>query len=169
MPQILIARFTGEPSDGHGQHQAIGTATIEAFDAAADPALFPELGLPAWRTPKLYQSTGGDWQPGEENSLGKRQPEFECDGFVRIDTGEVDPVVGISYQQLAWIAFNCHQTQAMGFLPERGSFYYYYKLKKSFVGTKPSQDSFYEGLDPTLAGLVHSPGRGPSDRSETAS
>lgn len=166
-PQVLIARFSGEPSDGHGQHQAIGSATLEAFDAAADANLFPELDLPAWQTPKLYQSTGGDWQAGEENSLGKRRPEFERDGFVRLDTGELDPIVGLTYQQQAWIAFNCHQTQAMGFLPKRGSFYYYYRLAKSNVPTKSREESFYDGLDPTLLGLLDHPGGGPLDLGKT--
>jgi LmbE family N-acetylglucosaminyl deacetylase len=166
-PQVLIARFTGEPSDGHGQHQAVGSATLEAFDAAADATLFPELGLPAWETPKLYQSTGGDWQPGEENSLGKLRPEFECDAFLRIDTGELDPIVGLTYQQQAWIAFNCHQTQAVGFLPTRGSFYYYYKLKKSRVATKAPEKSFYDGLDPTLLGLLNYRGVCPPDLGKT--
>jgi len=166
-PQVLIARYTGEPSDGHGQHQAIGSATLEAFDAAADATLFAELDLPAWRTPKLYQSTGGDWQPGEENSLGKLRPEFERDGFVRIDTGELDPIAGLTYQQQAWIAFNCHQTQAMGFLPMRGSFYYYYRLKESRVATKPREEFFYDGLDPTLLGLLDYPGGGPPGLGKT--
>ena len=166
-PQVLIARFTGEPSDGHGQHQAIGSATLEAFDAAADATLFPELDLAAWCTPKLYQSTGGDWQPGEETLLGKPRPEFERDGFVRIDTGELDPIAGLTYQQQAWIAFNCHQTQAMGFLPKRGSFYYYYRLKESRVATKPREESFYDGLDPTLLGLLDYPGGGPPDLRKT--
>lgn len=166
-PQVLIARYTGEPSDGHGQHQAIGSATPEAFDAAADRTRFHELDLPAWRTPKLYQSTGGDWQPGEENSLGRLRPEYERDGFVRINTGELDPVAGLTYQQQAWIAFNCHQTQAMGFLPTRGSFYYYYRLKKSLVATKPREQSFYDGLDPTLLGLLDYPGGGPSNLERT--
>jgi LmbE family N-acetylglucosaminyl deacetylase len=165
-PQVLIARFTGEPSDGHGQHQAIGSATLEAFDTAADPSLFPEMDLPAWRTPKFYQSTGGDWQPGEEASLGKRQPDLERDGYIRIDTGELDPIAGLTYQQQAWLAFNCHQTQAMGFLPARGSFYYYYKLKESRVPTQPREQSFYDGLDPTLLGLLDHPGGGPSDLRE---
>jgi LmbE family N-acetylglucosaminyl deacetylase len=166
-PQVLIARFTGEPSDGHGQHQAIGSATLEAFDAAADPSLFPELDLPAWRTPKFYQSTGGDWQPGEENSPGKRQLDLERDGYLCIDTGELDPIAGLTYQQQAWLAFNCHQTQAMGFLPARGSFYYYYRLKESRVPTTPREQSFYDGLDPTLLGLLDYPGGGPSDLRKT--
>ncbi len=157
-PQVLIARYTGEPSDGHGQHQAIGSATLEAFDAAADATLFPELGLPPWETPKLYQSTGGDWQPGEDIALGKLRPELPPDEFLRINTGELDPIVGLTYQQQAWIAFNCHQTQAVGFLPNRGSFYYYYKLKKSRIVTNPPEKSFYDGLDPTLLGLLNYPG-----------
>ena len=166
-PQVLIARFTGEPSDGHGQHQAIGSATLEAFDDAADETLFPELGLPPWETPKLYQSTSGDWQPGEENALGKLRPEFPPDEFLRIDTGELDPVVGLTYQQQAWIAFNCHQTQAIGFLPKLGSFYYYYKLKKSRVVTNPPEKSFYDGLDPTLLGILNYPSLCPPDLGKT--
>ena len=166
-PQIVVARYQGDTTDGHGQHQAIGSATPEAFDAAADPALFPELGLPAWRVLKLYQSTGGDWQPGEENALGELQPQFERDGFLRIDTGELDPIAGMTYQQQAWTAFNCHQTQGMGFVPERGHFYYYYKLKKSLVATKAREESFYDGIDPTLTGLITHLGGGPSDLRET--
>jgi len=162
-PQIIVARYTGEASDGHGQHQAIGFATLEAFDAAADPARFPELSLPAWRTAKLYQSTDGDWQAGEQHALGQRQSEFERDGYLRIDTGEHDPVAGMSYQQQASLALNCHQTQAMGFAPEHGSHYYYYRLHKSLVSTAAREQSFYDGLDPTLVGLVTYPGGGPPD------
>jgi len=166
-PQLLIARFVGDPSDGHGHHQAVGSATVEAFDAAADETRFPELALPAWRAAKFYQSTGGDWQPGEKTLLGNFRAEFERDGFVRIDTGELDPIAGLTYQQQAWIAFNCHRTQAMGFLPERGSFFYYYRLKESRVDTGRRERSFYDGLDPTLSGLVDYPGVGPADLRQT--
>ena len=166
-PQVIVARYSGHASDGHGQHQAIGSATLEAFDAAADPTRFPELRLPVWRTAKLYQSTGGDWQAGEQYALGQRQPEFERDGYLQIDTGEHDPVAGMSYQQQAYLALNCHQTQAMGFSPEHGSHYYYYRLKKSLVVTPAREQSFYDGLDPTLVGLATYPGGGPPDCRET--
>jgi LmbE family N-acetylglucosaminyl deacetylase len=152
-PQLLIARFAGEPIDGHGQHQAVGAATIEAFDAAADPARCTELRLPAWRTPKFYQSVGGDWQPGESTALGQAQPDLEGDGYVRLDTGEHDPAHGVSYQQVAWAAFNCHRTQAMGFVPDRGSFFYYYRLVKSLVAAQGRETSLYDGLDTSLTGL----------------
>jgi LmbE family N-acetylglucosaminyl deacetylase len=163
-PQVLVGRYSGEASDGHGQHQAIGAATVEAFDAAADPARFPELGLPVWQTSKLYQSTDGDWQAGEQHTSGRRRPEFERDGYLRIDTGEHDPIAGMSYQQQAVLALNCHQTQAIGFVPEAGSYFYYYRLKKSLVPTPARERSLYDGLDPTLMGLASCPGGGaPSD------
>jgi len=136
---------------------------VEAFDAAADPARFPE-GLPVWQTSKLYQSTDGDWQAGEQHTSGRRRPEFERDGYLRIDTGEHDPIAGMSYQQQAALALNCHQTQAIGFVPEAGSYFYYYRLKKSLVPTPARERSLYDGLDPTLMGLASCPGGGaPSD------
>jgi LmbE family N-acetylglucosaminyl deacetylase len=167
-PQVLVGRYSGEASDGHGQHQAIGAATVEAFDAAADPARFPELGLPVWQTSKLYQSTDGDWQADEQHTLGQRRPEFERDGYLRIDTGEHDPIAGMSYQQQAVLALNCHQTQAIGFVPEAGSYFYYYRLKKSLVPTSARERSLYDGLDPSLLGLADWAGGGtPSDFSGT--
>jgi LmbE family N-acetylglucosaminyl deacetylase/uncharacterized protein YndB with AHSA1/START domain len=153
-PQVLVARFSGHPNDGHGQHQAVGAATIEAFDAAADPTRFTELRLPAWRTSKFYQSTGGDWQPGEAPALGQRHAHLERDGCLGLDTGEHDPASGASYQQVAWAAFNCHRTQAMGFVPDRGSFFYYYRLAKSLVPTPARESSLYDGIESTLAGLA---------------
>ncbi len=167
-PQVLVGRYSGEASDGHGQHQAIGAATVEAFDAAADPARFPELGLPVWQTSKLYQSTDGDWQADEQRTSGQRRAEFERDGYLRIDAGEHDPIAGMSYQQQAVLALNCHQTQAIGFVPEPGSYFYYYRLKKSLVPTSARERSLYDGLDPSLLGLADWAGGGtPSDFSGT--
>ena len=81
-PLIVISRWTGEPSDGHGHHQAVGQAAIEAFKAAGNPKEFPqqfEEGLSIWQPRKLYQSTGKDWQPGEAGTFGEIQPELERD------------------------------------------------------------------------------------------
>src|SRR3954451_9363117 len=56
-PLVVIARFQGNERDGHGNHQAAGLITQEAFRAAGDPAAFPEQmrdGLRPWRPLKLY-------------------------------------------------------------------------------------------------------------------
>ena len=41
-PDVLVSRFSGTERDGHGNHEASGILTKEAFRAAADPKRFPE-------------------------------------------------------------------------------------------------------------------------------
>jgi LmbE family N-acetylglucosaminyl deacetylase len=162
-PQIVISRWTGQPSDGHGQHRAVGDATLEAAELAGDPAQFPELhasGLAAWQPSKVYLSSGGDWQPGEKGSFGHVQPDLEKEGALRINTGEFDAISNRTYQEQAWMAINQHRSQAMGFIPNRGDYYYYYILHKSLVPVEGREGSFYDGLDSSLAGLADYPGGG---------
>ena len=155
-PLVLISRWRGGPEDGHGHHQAIGLVVAEAFEAAGDPAAFPELraaGLPAWRPRKLYRSAVGDWQPGEEIEFGDRRAELERDDILRINTGTFDPISGRSYQELAWIGVNRHQSQGMAFLPARGDYFSYYRLDRTLLGKAEHEEGMFDGLDPTLPGL----------------
>ena len=162
-PQIVVSRWTGQPSDGHGHHCAVGQATLEAVELAGDPAHFSELsaiGLAAWQPSKVYLSTGSDWQPGEKGSFGQIRPELDKEGVLRINTGEFDPISNRTYQEQAWMALNQHRSQAMGFIPSRGDFYYYYFLHKSLAKVEGRDGSFYDGLDSSLAGLADYPGGG---------
>lgn len=40
-PMVILARFTGDSADGHGQHQFAGRLTPRAFEGAPDLAAFP--------------------------------------------------------------------------------------------------------------------------------
>jgi hypothetical protein len=53
-PLVLASVFIGGVTDGHGQHQVSGEITQEVFLAAADPKVFPEMGLPPWAPLKVY-------------------------------------------------------------------------------------------------------------------
>jgi LmbE family N-acetylglucosaminyl deacetylase len=156
-PLVVVSRWTGGPTDGHGHHQAIGLIAEEAFDAAADPERYPELGLPPWRAQKLYQSVVGDWQPGEDENFGALIPEHEEAGYLRIDTGEIDPVAELSYQEQAHISINRHRTQGIGFVPEPGPYYYYYRLVRGPRPEAGRESGFFDGLDPLLTGLADTP------------
>ncbi len=102
-PEIIISRFTGTPRDGHGHHQVAGMITQEAFKAAADPARFPEYGMP-WQAKKLYlNSMGNDQQAG-----------------IEINVGEFDPALGRSYNEIAAEGRSLHRTQAQGSPQDRG-------------------------------------------------
>jgi LmbE family N-acetylglucosaminyl deacetylase len=157
-PLVVVSRWSGGASDGHGHHQAIGLVAEEAFEAAADGSRFPELaadGLRPWRGEKLYFSVAGDWQPGEVSHFGEMIEEYEQAGYVRVSTGDLDPVEGATFQEQASLAVNRHRSQGMGFVPAPGPYFYYYR---SAAGGREAD--FFDGLDPTLTGLADGPGAG---------
>ena len=56
-PDVIVSRFDGSGRDGHGNHQASGILSREAFRAAADSKRFPEQireGLFPWQ-PELLR------------------------------------------------------------------------------------------------------------------
>jgi len=160
-PQVMISCWSGEPGDGHGHHQAVGQAVLEAFDAAGDPNRFPELigtGLYPWRPLKLYVSdTGMKRRIGtakDLSMLGRAEPLLERDNILKINVGEFDPVDGRTFQERAWIALSRHQTQGMTFTPAPGDFYYYYHPVKTNLPKASREIDIFAGFDPTLTGLA---------------
>src|SRR5438876_5363374 len=88
-PDVIILRFSGTPRDGHGQHQASAILGKEAYLAAADKSRFPEQEIEPWKAKRLLFNTlqfGG----------GRVQ-----EGPLEIDTGEYNPVLGRSYDEIA--------------------------------------------------------------------
>ena len=56
-PLVITSTWTGGVTDGHGQHQVSGEIAQEAFLAAGDPTIFPELtreGILPWQPLKMY-------------------------------------------------------------------------------------------------------------------
>jgi len=66
-PEVIVTMNPAPAPGQHGHHQAAAVLATEAFDAAADPARFPEQlkkeGLHVWQARKLYFG-GGDWIAG---------------------------------------------------------------------------------------------------------
>src|SRR5258708_1486173 len=127
-PDVLIARFSGTERDGHGHHQASAILTKEAFRAAGDPKRFPEQiaeGLRPWQPKKLYIG----------NVCGFRSNTCADENWtVRFDTGEVDPVLGMSYLQMAMNGLAHQRTQGHGdFTVPPGPHYSLYKLVDSVL------------------------------------
>ena len=141
-PQVVVTVFTGTPRDGHGQHQAAGIMAREAFDAAGDPARFPDQlrnGVEAWTPLKLYQVS---WRRPEEATL-----------FV--ETGTFDPLLGESYLQLAMESRSQHRSQDMGTPRRPGPGRSGVQLLRSRAGLDAAHDTgFFAGVDTTLEGLA---------------
>lgn len=131
-PHVVIARFQGNPRDGHGHHIASGLMAREAFQAAADPSRFPETG-PAWKPLKLYCD---NWREGDA-------------GVIEIDSGRYDPVLGRSYAELGREGYRYQRSQAMGAVLVRpGPFVTRYKRLDREV---PDEKFFFDGIESELA------------------
>ena len=150
-PDVIVARFSGTERDGHGHHQASSIISREAFRAAADPKRFPDQisdGLLPWQAKKLYIGNvcgfGANTCPDENYT-------------VRLNTGEVDPALGMSYAQFAIEGLHHQQSQGVGgFTVSSGPRYTFYKLVDSVLPRTSDghESSFFDGIDTTLPGLA---------------
>ncbi len=139
-PDVIITRFSGTPRDGHGQHQASALLGKDGFTAAADPARFPgQLKLaPAWKAKRLMFNTFS-FRPQDEAENAKLPNKVE------IDTGEYDPVLGFSFNEIAGASRSQHKSQAMGSAERKGS-------SKNFlitIGGVPAKQDLFDGIDTT--------------------
>lgn len=140
-PHVVVSIFSGTPRDGHGQHQAAGWAAREAFDAAADPARFPELaaeaGVAPWQPMRLYQST-----------------RFDTAGTtLTLQGGVIDPAVGQSFLQIAMRGRSLHRSQDMGSPQRLGPSAVRLRLMAE-RGAAPTPDALFAGLDTTYAAFL---------------
>ena len=152
-PDVLVARFSGTERDGHGNHQASGILTKEAFRAAADPKRFPEQiaqGLEPWQAKKLYIGNVCPW--GSATCPDK-------DWTVKFNTGERDPNLGMSYVQFAMEGLRHQMSQGLAnWTVEPGDQFTFYKLVDSTLpgGAEKvgHETSFFDGIDTTWPGLA---------------
>ena len=140
-PDVIVSRFDGSARDGHGNHQAAGILSREAFKAAAEPNRFPEQireGLLPWQAKKLYIGN----TPQNEATL-------------KINVGEYAPVLGMSYSQFSTEGLKYQASQGVGgFSVAPGDFFRNYKLAESTVGQQPNEKDFFDGIDVSLPGLA---------------
>ena len=145
-PFVLIARFQGNARDGHGNHEAAGILTQEAYRVAGDPTVFPEQirdGLRPWQPLKLYMG-------------GVRENE---DWTLRTDTGEYSPWLGDSYQNFARLGLAFQRSQNGGRVPRAGRAVdrVLQAARRRLGSTQPASrqedDSFFDGIDTSIPGL----------------
>ncbi len=143
-PLVLMARFTGTPLDGHGQHQLSGYLTPLAFKAAADPNQYPEHfaeGLRPWQVKKLYVGSlmfGNDVEPAT----------------VVLNTGKIDPVIGRTYFQVAMQGLSQHKSQGAGSLELQDKQSSGLRLLDSKVGKVENEKSVFDGIDTSIKGIA---------------
>ncbi|MET0626432.1 MAG: PIG-L family deacetylase [Pyrinomonadaceae bacterium] len=133
-PDIIVTRFPTTGEGGHGQHTASAILAGEAFDAAADPARFPEQlkeGLRPWKAKRLV------W-----NVFNFRQGEVpkDADKMLSVDVGGYNHLLGKSYTEIAAESRTKHMSQAQGTPERRGPAPNYFAHLKGEPATKDLLD-----------------------------
>jgi len=130
-PHVIISRWSGTPRDGHGNHEAAGILSMEAFTAAADSGYVTEDLIP-WQAAKLY--------------IGNRNPIDES--TIKIDHGMVDPLLGRSYSQFAREGLRWQRSQGAGAATARpGPTFSYYRR----FGSNAKESDIFDNLDTSIS------------------
>lgn len=136
-PQIIVSVFSGTPRDGHGQHQVAGVLSREVYDAAADTVRFPssKFGAP-WTVLKFYRGARFSRE----------------DGTISMNVGEYDPILGLTYSEIAAESRSQHKSQGFGTAPRKGVVMDYLRREATRVNeATPAQSerSMFAGIDTT--------------------
>jgi LmbE family N-acetylglucosaminyl deacetylase len=142
-PWVIVSRWQGNARDGHGQHQAAGLLSREAYVAAGDVTKFADMRLQTWKAKKFYMGGARENEPWT----------------LRLDTGDYDPVLGDSYANVARLGLSFQRSQNSGrYVPSYGSApLLFVRVSPDAAGVK--EQSFFDGIDTSWRGLYRTLGR----------
>ena len=174
-PLVITASFAGNVSDGHGQHQVSGVMAQEAFNAAADPKMFPDqiaAGLLPWAPLKvyarvpfarvsekgIYDYATGHYEPVRfRNYATGTWIEGMPSTTVEIPESTYAPLLGSSYLTVGREGLSQQKSQNGGIgTPTIRPFSSPYHLYASRVSKSlpEHEDSFFSGIDTSLGGIA---------------
>jgi LmbE family N-acetylglucosaminyl deacetylase len=127
-PDVIITRFPRDERAGHGHHAASSILAQEAFDAAANPKMFPNQlkEVSVWQAKRILWN---NYNFGGNDNTSPNQ--------FKIDVGLYNPLLGKSYGEIAAESRSMHKSQGFGSGKQRGSSLEYFSAWK---GDLPKQD-----------------------------
>jgi LmbE family N-acetylglucosaminyl deacetylase len=173
-PLVITSVFVGGRTDGHGNHQIAGQMAQEAFQAAGDPAMFPEQikeGLRPWKPLKdyalvpfapitdkgIYDYADGKFYPAEfRNYTNDTVIKGALTTEVEIPVGEYNPLLGLTYAQISRLGLGNQRSQngGTGFAPAEEEMNPYHRFA-SRVSAPDKESTFYDGIDVSLVGIAN--------------
>jgi LmbE family N-acetylglucosaminyl deacetylase len=170
-PLVVTSVFVGGVTDGHGQHQVSGEIAQEVFTAAADPKVFPEMGLEPWAPAKvyarmpfsrvtekgMYDYATGKYAPARfYNYVTKTWSNAAPNANVEVPEGDHSDLLGMSYVQFARRGLSLQRSQMGpgGRTAPAGRMDVGYTRYGSRVGGAESEKGFFDGVDVSLVGIA---------------
>jgi LmbE family N-acetylglucosaminyl deacetylase len=137
-PDVVVTRFPTTGEGGHGQHTASAILAVEAFSAAGDPSRFPEQLK--WVAP---------WQPKRllwnAFRFGADAPRNTKPGWLSVDLGAYNALLGKSYTEIAALSRSMHKSQGFGSAERRGTWLNDFAP----IAGDPAQSDLFDGVDLT--------------------
>lgn len=135
-PDIVINRFPTTGEGGHGHHTASALLSVEAYEAAGDPARFPDQAesLGAWKPKRVFWNWF-NWSAPPDSAART--------SLVMVDVGDYEPLLGKSCSELAADSRSMHRSQGFGSPERRGSLPNYFRV----VAGDPATGDLFDGID----------------------
>ncbi|HWE50778.1 MAG TPA: PIG-L family deacetylase [Bryobacteraceae bacterium] len=172
-PLVVMSVFTGNATDGHGNHQVAGQMAQEAWVAAGDPAKFPEQlreGLRPWsplkvyaRSPNFEITKDGMYDYAIDKFVPVRFFDYVAQQWttekppvnVTIDESKIIPGTGLTATQIAREGWGLQKSQnGGGTLPVPAPSSATYHRYGSRVKTTDREKTFFDGIDVSLSGIA---------------
>ncbi|HVN42874.1 MAG TPA: PIG-L family deacetylase, partial [Steroidobacteraceae bacterium] len=139
-PDVIITRFSPQAGETHGHHTASAQLAIEAFHAAADASFHPEQlteDVRPWQARHIF------WN----RSVWSIKPGEDMSDFFQLDVDAYNPLLGLSYGEMAANSRSMHKSQGFGVARTRGPIVEYFKQLDQ--DASPPADDLLDGLDTT--------------------
>lgn len=142
-PDVIINRFDHRSSGTtHGHHTASAILSVESFDLANNPTIFPEqlkLVQP-WQPKRQFFNTSW-WFYGSKEKFNAADKSK----LMEMQIGTYFPSIGKSNQEIAALSRSRHQSQGFGTTGSRGEETEYLEFIKGEA--LKNKSSLFEGID----------------------
>lgn len=143
-PDVVINRFYHDKKyDTHGHHTASAMLSVEAFDLAGKPEVYPEQlqHTQPWQARRQFFNTSWFFY-GSQEAFAK----IDKSTLWPIDIGVYLPLKGKSNNEVAAESRSMHRCQGFGSLSSRGESIDYLDFVK---GDRPATQDIFEGINTT--------------------
>lgn len=138
-PDIMVTRFSEQPGVTHGHHTASAILAREAFKLAGDKNAFPEQlkYVSVWQPKKLFWNTSWWFFRNTKQKMDTAQ-------FLQVDVGKYNPLLGLSYTEIASLSRSMHKSQGFGSTGSRGKEVEYLQQLEG-----PDSGDLWDGMNTT--------------------
>ncbi|MCX7743163.1 MAG: PIG-L family deacetylase [Flavobacteriales bacterium] len=137
-PDIIITRFSPEPSRTHGHHTASAMLAVQSMELLTDTNIFYEQFplVQVWKPKRVIWNTSSFFFENEK--------QFNKDTFPQLNVGDYNALLGASYTEIAALSRSQHKSQGFGSSGARGETMEYFV---QLAGDKMENKDVFSGIN----------------------